>query len=173
MHRIPRSLTSTALLLALTAPLAAQDRAGVMGDLIADITRVETKIMGLARAMPAAAYEWRPSSGVRSVGEVLIHIAGDNYFIPVLMGVTAPVETGIDIARRRDSVAAFEKRAMTRDQIIVELEKSFRFLKQTMRDTPDARLEEQPQFERQKISTRGLWIVTNSHLHEPQTDRMN
>jgi hypothetical protein len=137
-----------------------------MGELIRDVTAVESKIMGLAKAMPPTAYGWRPGAGVRSTGEVFIHLAGDNYFMPVLMGGTAPAETGIDIVRRHDSVVAFEKRTMTRDQIIAELEKSFRFLKQAMSDTPDASLEGQPKFERRPMSTRAFWMATASHLHE-------
>jgi hypothetical protein len=147
-------------------PLRAQDRQGVMGELIRDVTALEAKIMGLAKAMPPTAYEWRPGPGVRSTAEVFVHLAGDNYYMPVLMGGTAPADTGIDVVRRHESVVAFEKRTMTRDQIIAELEKSFRFLKQAMSETSDASLEEQPKFERQRISTRGFWTATAAHLHE-------
>lgn len=111
-----------------------------MGDLIRDVAGVESKMVGLAKALPDSAYEWRPSKGVRSTGEVFIHVAGDNYFMPVLMGEAAPAETGIDAKGRHKTVEAFEKRSMTRDQIIAELEKSFKFLKQAMADTPDAKL---------------------------------
>ncbi len=155
-----------ALVLGVATPLGAQNREGVMGELIRDVDGLEIRIIGLAKAMPPSAYEWRPGAGVRSTAEVFIHLAGDNYFMPVLMGGTAPSETGIDIVRRRDSLVAFEKRTMTRDQIIVELEKSFRFLKQAMNDTSDASLEAQPKFERRKMSTRAFWIATTSHLHE-------
>ena len=114
-----------------------------MGDLIRDVTTVETKVLGLARALPPAAYDWRPAKGVRSAGEVLVHIAGDNYFLPALMGVAAPPDTGID-GRDNKTVATFEARAMTRDQIIAELSKSFAFLKQAMSDSPDRTLESPP-----------------------------
>jgi hypothetical protein len=154
------------LFLALPLPLRAQDREGVMGDLIRDVTTVEAKMVGLARAMPASAYEWRPGKDARSTGEVFIHVAADNYYMPVLMGGPAPTETGIDAKGKHKTVEAFEKRPMTRDQIIAELERSFMFLKQAMTDTPNAKLEEQPKFESRKITTRGLWIATTSHLHE-------
>jgi DinB superfamily len=166
MRLLGRPSTLVALLLVLTLPLCAQDREGVMGDLIRDVTRVEAKIVGLARAMPASAYEWKPGNGARSTGEVFIHVAADNYFMPVLMGVAAPAETGIDAKGKHKTVEAFENRTMARDQIIAELEKSFKFLKQAMTDTPDAKLEEQPKFESRKITTRGLWIATAAHLHE-------
>jgi hypothetical protein len=49
--------TFITLVLALTIPLGAQDREGVMGDLIRDVAAVETKIVGLAKTMPTSALE--------------------------------------------------------------------------------------------------------------------
>jgi hypothetical protein len=154
-----------ALLLAVTHPLHAQDREGVMGDLLRDVSTVETKTLGLARAIPPTLYEWRPAKGVRSIGEVLVHIAGDNYFLPALIGVAPPPETGID-GRDNQTVAAFEARPTTRDQIIAELSKSFAFLKQAMNDTPDATLESPPKNSMRKTTVRATWIATATHLHE-------
>jgi hypothetical protein len=74
-----------AFLLTVTPALYAQDREGVMGDLIHDVTTVETKVLGLAKTMPPMVYDWRPAKGVRSTAEVLVHIAGDNYFLPALL----------------------------------------------------------------------------------------
>lgn len=54
-------LTLFVLLVIVTSPLSAQDRQGVMGDLIRDVASVETKILGLARTMPPTVYEWRPA----------------------------------------------------------------------------------------------------------------
>jgi DinB superfamily len=136
-----------------------------MGDLIHDVTTVETKVLGLAKTMPPTVYDWRPAKGVRSTGEVLVHIAGDNYFLPALMGVTLPPDTGID-GRDNKTVAAFEARAMTRDQIIAELSKSFTFLKQAMSDSPDRTLESPPKNSVRKTTVRATWIATVTHLHE-------
>jgi hypothetical protein len=165
MRTLTRCSTLLALLLTLTPPLQAQDREGVMGDLIRDVATVETKILGLARTMPPTVYEWRPSKGVRSAGEVLVHIAGDNYFLPALVGMPAPPETGID-GRDNKTVAAFEARPMTRDQIIAELSKSFAFLKQAMSGTLDATLASPPKNSTRKTTVRATWIATVTHLHE-------
>ena len=88
--------TLVTLLVALTLPLVAQGREGVMGNLIRDVTEVERKVVGLARAIPAAAYDWRPGTGVRSASEVFMHVAADNYFMPAAMGISVPAETGIN-----------------------------------------------------------------------------
>ena len=159
-----RLFVLAAAVLTLAQPLAAQTREGVMGDLIRDIAQVETKVMGLAKAMPAAAHDWRPAKGVRSTGEVFLHIAADNYFLPVLMGMPAPAETGI--TKEYSTAAAFEKKAMSRDAVVAELEKSFAFLKASMTATPDAKLDAPLDVFGQKSTTRGLWITTATHLHE-------
>jgi hypothetical protein len=153
------------LVLGLASPAAAQTREGVMGELIRDVTEVETKIVGLAKAMPDAAYAWRPSTDVRSSAEVLLHVAADNYFLPAAMGITPPPESGID-GKDFKTAAAFEKKTMARDQIIAELEKSFAFLKTSMTNTPDAKLDAPLDMFGQKFTTRGLWIATTTHLHE-------
>lgn len=147
------------------SPTAAQERAGVVGELLRDVAVLETKILGLANAMPPAAYKWRPGEGVRSVEEVLLHVAGDNYFLPALIGVPAPAESGID-GKDNKTVAVFEARRLTRDQIVAELTKSFAFLKDAMRDTPDTALEMPPKNSVRQTTTRATWIATVTHLHE-------
>lgn len=166
MRRQVQSVALAALLASVVAiPLTAQKRTGVMGDLIGDVTEVQEKMVGLAKAIPASAYDWRPGKGVRSVSEVFMHVAADNYFMPAAMGMAAPAETGITGADYK-TAAAFEQRKMTRDQVIGELEKSFAFLKKTMNDTPDAKLDASITMFGQTNTTRGAWIVTATHLHE-------
>ena len=70
-----------------------------------------------------------------------------------------PSETGIS-GKDYKTVAAFEKRTMTRDQIIAELEKSFAFLKKAITDTPDAKLDAPLEVFGQKMNYRRLWIST-------------
>ncbi len=158
-------LATFALMLMLASPLGAQTREGLMGDLVKDITEVQTKIVGLAKAMPAASYDWRPSKTVRSTGETLMHIAADNYLLPAMMGIAPPAETGIN-GKEYKTAVAFEKRTVTRDQIIAELEKSFAFLTTSMTSFPDAKLDAPLDVFGQKSTGRGMWITTATHLHE-------
>jgi uncharacterized damage-inducible protein DinB len=165
MHRSLALATIFASLVIFAPSAGAQTREGVMGDLLKDISEVETKVVGLANAMPEAAYAWRPGAGVRSTGEVLAHIASDNYFLPAAMGIAAPAETGIN-GKDFKTAAAFEKRPMTRVQIIAELTKSFAFLKASMNGMSDAQLNAPLDVFGQKMTNRGLWITTATHLHE-------
>jgi hypothetical protein len=68
----------------ISAPAAAQERPGVVGELLRDLTVAEGKVIALAKALPSSAYDWRPAPGVRSTAQVFVHIAGDNYFLPAL-----------------------------------------------------------------------------------------
>ncbi|MGE0813195.1 MAG: DinB family protein [Vicinamibacterales bacterium] len=155
----------TLVAVASIAARAQAPRAGVMGDLLADVDAVERKVVGLANAMPEASYAWRPMPGVRSVGEALTHVAADNYFMPAALGVAAPAATGIS-GTNYDTVEAFEKKTRSRTEIIAELERSFAFLKDAMRGTPDAKLDTTMKLFGQEARVGTTWVMTVTHLHE-------
>ena len=161
-HSLLRVLAPAILCAAIAAPAAAQAPSGVMDDLLKDVKEARGKIVGLAKAMPEAAWDWRPAPGVRSTKDVFVHVTADNYFIPVGAGSTAPAATGI--GEDYKTVEAFEKRTRTRDQVLAELDASFAFLEQQMAATTDARLATPSKWP--KTSTRQLWIASTTHLHE-------
>lgn len=164
MTYVVRTVALAAAIFAITVPATAQTREGLMGDLLRDIADVQSKIVGLAKAMPESTYAWRPGDGVRSAGEVFAHVASDNYFLPTAMGVTAPAESGITSDFK--TVTAYEKRPRTREQILAELDKSFAFLKASMMAMPDAKLDAPIAVFGQKMTNRALWLTTTTHLHE-------
>jgi uncharacterized damage-inducible protein DinB len=164
MNNLLRFAVTPIAAAALAVSLTAQTRDGVMGDLLKDVGDVEKKVLDLAKAIPESAYAWRPGPGVRSTGEVLQHIAADNYFLPALLDKPAPKETGI--TKEYKTAAAFEKRPMNKAAVIAELEKSFAFLRTSMTATTDAQLNTAIDVFGQKGTARGLWITTATHLHE-------
>lgn len=163
-----RLVAVLALLVVATAPAAAQGAAtapaSLMGDLHADVNDVQKKILGLAQAIPEDAYGWRPSAPARSVGETLKHVAADNYLIPVAWGKAAPAATGItaDFA----TAGAYEKRTLTKTQVIAELEASFTHLHQAMALTTDQNLGEKIKFFGQDWTRQRTMVLTVTHLHE-------
>lgn len=163
-NRIATVVILLGAMLSVSPAPAAQTKSGVLGELLTDIAGVEKKVLGLARAMPESAYAWRPADGVRSTEEVFQHIAADNYFLPVLAGKSAPQDTGI--TKDYKTVQAYEKRTMTRDQVLAEVEKSFAFLRASMEATSDAQLDATIDMFGQKSTGRGLWLTTATHLHE-------
>jgi uncharacterized damage-inducible protein DinB len=163
----PRSILVAAAISATAAlPLRAQqaERAGLVGDFLRDVSEVQEKIMGLARAMPADKWDWRPGPGVRSVGEVFLHIAADNYFIPGTIGPAAPAET--KITSEYKTAVAFETRKLSRDATIAELEKSWAFLRKALSETTDAKLAQKFPAFGPNATVQGAWVLAVTHVHE-------
>lgn len=147
------------------AQAAAQAEPAVISSLLRDIDQLEQKLVGLAEAMPAAAMDWRPAEGVRSMNEVLMHVAADNYFLPTAAGVDAPAETGIR-AGDYPSVQAYEQRQATKEEAIAAVRASFAHLRTAMRSTDDAFLARQLNLFGMELSGLDLWVLTTTHLHE-------
>ena len=165
------ALAAALVAIAATPALAQQPAKGthsapnIMADLRADLAQAEQKIMSLARAIPADKYNWRPAEGVRSVGEVLLHIAADNYLLPAMLGHAADPATGIK-GDDYTSVQAYERRQLDREATIAELEHSFAHLKKAVDATPTSSLGDEVSLFGQKFTTQRTWILTATHLHE-------
>ena len=147
---------------AATAQAGSGDQA-MMDELLTQAGIAKDKILGLANALPEDAYAWRPMEGVRSAAEVFIHIAADNYFIPVIMGVEAPASTGITMDY--STVVAYEARELSKAEIIGILGASFDHLEQAAADTRGD-LAAELSFGQNTFTMGGLWTQAVTHLHE-------
>ena len=144
---------------AVTAEAAAQLK---LEDLIRVTHVLHEKFTSLAEAMPEDDLAWRPVNGVRSVSEVYVHIAADNWYVPALMGWDAPDETGVT-----DDVATFrtyQEQEMSRADMLGVLDGSFAFLLGAMEESAG-------ELDREVIlgtpTTVGdVWIRAVVHLHE-------
>jgi uncharacterized damage-inducible protein DinB len=75
--------------------LDAKSAAHVRDEYMTDLDTVHAKIMALANAIPADKYSWRPAPGVRSISEVLMHVAAEwYYYVPSSVGGKAPADFG-------------------------------------------------------------------------------
>jgi len=146
-----------------TAPNATT--APMMLDLMKDADGVAQKLIALAKATPADKYSWRPSAGVRSIGEVFLHVASDNYLLPSMAGTAIPTSTKLD-AKDFKTFTTYEKQTMTPAQVVAAMETSFAHLKTAMTKTSAADLSAQVDMFGQKSSKQALWIGTTTHLHE-------
>lgn len=168
MHMNVRPV-SLALVAVLALPMAATparaQQASVTTDLMADIQQVRDKLVALAKAMPENTYDWRPGPGVRSVREVFLHVASDNYLMPFAFGVAVDPSTGIK-ADDFKTLTTFEHQALGRDATVEAMEKSFDHLAKAMRDVPSSRLPEKIKFFGQDFTGQRIWVMTATHLHE-------
>jgi uncharacterized damage-inducible protein DinB len=154
---------NVAIVLSLFAATSASAQ-GLMGEMHGAVNDVQKKFIDLARAIPEASYSWRPA-GARSIGEVLLHVASDNYLIPVMMGKPMPATVAISPTDMK-TLATYETRKLTKDQIIAELEASFAHLHQAMGLTTDTNLTEKISFFGQNWSRQRAMLLTVTHLHE-------
>lgn len=133
--------------------------------LMRDVDGLADKMIGLAKTMPVDKYDWRPGPGVRSVREVFLHVASDNYLLPALVGTAAPAVTGIDVKDFK-SVDRFEKRPLSRDSVVAELTRSFAHLAGAMAKTNASQLTTSVTFFGQPSTMQDTWVLTTTHLHE-------
>ena len=144
-----------------TTPKAAAPN--VVADLGKDVSGIEGKFVDLAKAMPEASYSYRPMPGVRSVREVFLHIAGENYLLPSMMGTPVPAASGITDFK---SVDAYEKRDIKKDSVIAELQASFSHMKTVMAADSAASMASDVDFFGTKMSRQAAWIGVVTHMHE-------
>src|ERR1700748_3682106 len=115
-----RVLMSLVLCLLLAPRMLAQAPEGIWEGYDGEWKHVSQQLIALAEATPADKFSWRPAAGVRSTGEVYMHVAIDNFS---LLSVTGPkMPAGLT----EDS----EKTITSKAQIIAWLERSLEAVKQ-------------------------------------------
>lgn len=153
------ALSGAALALACSVA-SAEDAAmppGAKGEILMWIQDAESKLIQLADAMPQNKYAWRPGKGVRSVGEVYMHVATANYGLPTFVGVAPPA--GFDFQ-------TFEKSQTTKADISRTLKESFAHMKGALTNATDEDMEKPAEFFGMKTTRRGAFLLLLSHAHE-------
>jgi uncharacterized damage-inducible protein DinB len=144
-----------------TAALAASPQGpaptGVKAEMIMWISDAEGKLNQLAEAMPESKYTWRPAEGVRSPGEVFMHVAAANFGIPSYWGVKPPA--GFEFA-------TYEKSLTKKADIQKALQESFAHVKKALAAASDADLEKPAEFFGMKTTVRSGYLLVLSHVHE-------
>ena len=132
--------------------------AGVKGEVMMWIKDAQGKIEQLAEAMPEGKYNWRPGKGVRSVGEVYMHVAAVNLGIPSLCGVQPPADF--------KGMEAYEKSLTKKADIQKALKDSFAHMEQAWMGFSDVDLEKPVDLMGSKTTVRGAYLLVLSHCHE-------
>jgi hypothetical protein len=103
---------------------------------VADLDSIQAKYVALAEAIPAEKYSWRPAPGVRSIGEVFMHVASEYYvYTPMSHGATpSPV-----VGRGREAFATFES-AATKENVLKHLKEGFAYARQAVNGVEPANL---------------------------------
>jgi hypothetical protein len=103
---------------------------------VADLDTLQHKFMALANAIPADKYSWRPAPGVRSVGEVFMHVASEFYvYTPMAYGAPASPVVG----RGADALKHFESMS-SKPEVLKHLKEGFDYAAKSLLDLDPAKL---------------------------------
>ena len=139
------------------APLAAQQApAGVRGEILAQFNEAADKLVQLAEAIPQDKFTWRPAAGVRSVSEVLLHVAGSNDYVLRSAGVPSAMQGEND----------FEHSTTDKAQVIAKLKESNDRVRVAIRAMPDADLDKATKLFGEDTTYRAVCLALQSHVHE-------
>jgi uncharacterized damage-inducible protein DinB len=157
------------LVLSLAAPALGEHHEGdgsmFTATLAGNYEFVSGRLVQLAEAMPEEVYTWRPADGVRSTSETLMHVAGANLGLPMMLGVAPP--DGMEMSE--DMMAKMqerEKNVTAKAEVIADLKKSIAYGKSAIGDFPAAHLGDEVEFFGMKMSKGDVLLVLLSHSHE-------
>ncbi|MBX7151232.1 DinB family protein [bacterium] len=147
------------MLVAMVNVMVAQDKkmevTGIRGDVIGQIQFAGGRVMELAKAIPAEKYSWRPAEGVRSVGEVVMHVAGGNYFLLGMAGI-----------KGKELTKDYEKES-DKEKVLAALKESMEWTKESVAKMADSDLETKVKiFGGQESTKRNVLMILIGHHHE-------
>jgi uncharacterized damage-inducible protein DinB len=139
------------------AATAAVPSSSVRAEFLNELKIQEDKFVRLAEAIPADKYTWRPAEGVRSISEVLLHVAAANYNLPHVFGVDPP--PGFKLQ-------GFEKSTTDKTKVIANVKDAFAHMRQAVLSMPDADVEKQVDWFGAKNTYRGVMLFIIRHNAE-------
>jgi len=129
---------------------------------LADIDTLHSKFVALANAFPADKYAWRPSPGVRSVGEAFQHVAAEFY-------VWGPMAYGGQrasvIQAGREGMQKWEA-ASAKEEVLKNLNAGHDYIKQQIGKMDVARLTGTQKLFGQDMTIIQTSIIMTADLHE-------
>jgi len=130
---------------------------GYRAEVLAEVRVQEDKFARLAQVIPADKYTWRPAPGVRSISEVLLHVATANYNLPKLIGTPSPA--GVDIQ-------TLEKSTTDKAKVVSILKDSFAHERDAIMKMPDSDLGKSLDWFGGKNTERGILLFMTRHTAE-------
>jgi len=167
--RIKPFALTTALALSALATATAQQPAGVpaagdpptsgyRAEFLKELADLETKYVRLAEQMPADKYTWRPAEGVRSVGEVFLHMAQANFGLTRRIGTPTPAGF---------TPQGYEKSTTDKAKIVEQLKQSFEHMRGAAIKASDADADKtMPWFGGSTITQRAFLVFVVRHAGE-------
>jgi uncharacterized damage-inducible protein DinB len=144
------------MLLATGAPYAQDKYEGLWQGYDGEWTHVSKQLVELADAIPADKYGWRPAPDVRSVSEVLMHIAIANFGLLAITGPKAPA----------DLKEALETSVTSKPEVIDWLKRSQAAVKAAHLKVPPADLQRHVKVAGRDATVDGMYLRIIVHANE-------
>jgi uncharacterized damage-inducible protein DinB len=122
-----------------------------------EVSYYEQRFTRLAEAVPAEKYSWRPAEGVRSVGEVYMHVAAANYNFARMLGTALPA--GVD---SKALIALSSDKA----KVVQALKDSFAHFRSAVLAIKDSDLDKEIKTPRGQSTIRGSFFLISGHYGE-------
>ncbi len=132
-------------------------------DLLLPFSELETKVTQLAKAVPAAKLGWRPAPGVRSFGEVFVHIASGNR---LLLKLATESPSRDELGKMIEDQEKAEKQAVTKEEILRRVTESFAAIRKYLESARAGALARDADYFGTPTTTRGILEALNGHISE-------
>jgi len=142
--------------------LDAKSAATMLSEYRADLTTVHDKFLDLADSIPADRYAWRPSPAVRSIAEVLMHVAGEWYSIcPISVGAQPPAGFGPP----REALPKLERSTAAKAEVLAQLRTSWAHCAAALGSADPARLTGRYEPAKMSLARAALRVAGDQHEH--------
>lgn len=118
---------------------------------------VSRLLVSLAEAIPADKYGWRPGPGVRSVSEVIMHIAQSNYYLLSVTGPKMPPELESNDV---------EKRIVSKPEVVAYLRQSLEAVKTARAQLKPGDLQRKVKIYGETVNVDGMYLRIICHDNE-------
>jgi uncharacterized damage-inducible protein DinB len=130
---------------------------GARMEFLDEVSYYEQRFERLADAVPMEKYNWRPVEGVRTIGEVYMHVVTTNYAFAKMLGT--PLPAGYDA---KSLIASSNDKAKT----IQSLKVSFAYFRGAILSIKDSELDKQIKTPRGETTIRGSFFLITGHYGE-------
>jgi uncharacterized damage-inducible protein DinB len=131
-------------------------------DILLSFSDSESKVIALAKAVPEDKYSWRPAPGVRSFGEVFVHIVSANQLLMKLASAPSADELKTAI----DEQSKLEKQTFPKARIIEMLTESFANVRKSLESARPGTLAQSADFFGTPTTRRGIFVNMDVHIAE-------
>ena len=132
-------------------------------DILLSFSDSEQKVIALAKAVPEEKYSWRPAPGVRSFGEVFVHIVSANQLL-LKLATSAPSADELKTAFEEQS--KLEKQTFSKERVIQLLTESFATVRKSLESARPGNLAQSADFFGTATTRRGIFVNLDVHIGE-------